>query len=286
MARELPVACGLMPPAIPELDGVEHTFHDLPTGVRIHLAAAGPADAPPVLALHGWPQHWWAWRHVIGELAGEFRLLCPDLRGLGWSGAPADDDFRKQRLADDAIALLDALGLERVRLVGHDWGGYGAILAAVGAPERFSSLLAMSIGHPWVPTKVAIRNGWMLAYQLPLAAPFVGEEVIRDGRYVRGMLIKGRRDGRRWTDEELDTYIDATREAAHASSKLYRDFLLRELGPVRQRPAVPAKLLIGSREPIRAFAQGFPGELDVIEGAGHFLPEEAPHAVAERIRAM
>ena len=276
-----------MPGALPELDGVEHTYHDLPTGVRIHLASAGPPDAPPVLALHGWPQHWWAWRHVIAELSGEFRLLCPDLRGLGWSGQPADDDFRKQRMAEDAIALLDVLELDQVRLTGHDWGGYAAILAAVTAPERFSSLLAQSIGHPWVPKKVALRHGYLLSYQLPLAAPFAGEEVVRDGRYVRGMLRNGRRDGRRWTPEEEDAYLDVVREAAQASSKLYRDFLLHDLrAVVRKRPTMPAKLLMGSREPFRAFAAGFPGEVDVIDGAGHFLPEEAPEAVAERIRAM
>jgi pimeloyl-ACP methyl ester carboxylesterase len=276
-----------MPPAMPELEGVEHSFHDLPTGVRVHLASAGPPDAPPVLALHGWPQHWWSWRHVIAELAGEVRLLCPDLRGLGWSGPPADDDFRKQRMADDAIALLDALGLEQVRLTGHDWGAYAALLAAVTAPERFSSLVAMSVGHPWVPTKVAARNGYLLAYQLPLATPFVGERVVRDGRYVRGMLRNGRRDGRRWTRDEEDAYVDVVREAAHASSKLYRDFLLHDARTVvRQRPTMPAKLLIGSREPFRAFAAGFPGEVDIVDGAGHFLPEEAPQAVADRIRAM
>ena len=50
-----------------------------PEGVRVHLASAGPPDAPPVLALHGWPQHWWAWRLVIAELAGEFRSY---LQGL------------------------------------------------------------------------------------------------------------------------------------------------------------------------------------------------------------
>jgi pimeloyl-ACP methyl ester carboxylesterase len=276
-----------MPPAMPELEGVEHTFHDLPTGVRLHLASAGPQDAPPVLALHGWPQHWWAWRFVIEELAGEFRLLCPDLRGLGWSGPPADDDFRKQRFADDAIALLDALGIEQVRLAGHDWGGWAAILAALTAPERFSSLLVMSIAHPWVSTKVAARNGYMLAYQLPLAAPFVGERVVRDGRYVRGMLRNGRRDGSRWSREEEDMYVDVVREAAHASSKLYRDFLVHELRPgANARPAMPSRLLIGSREPFRAYAEGFPGEIDVVDGAGHFVVEEKPQAVAERIRAM
>jgi pimeloyl-ACP methyl ester carboxylesterase len=276
---------------MPELEGVEHSFHDLPTGVTLHLATAGPADAPPVLALHGWPQHWWSWRHVIKELDGEFRLLCPDLRGLGWSGQPADDDFRKQRMADDAIALLDVLGIDRVRLVGHDWGAWAAILGALTAPERVSSLLAMSIGHMWVPAKVAARHGYLLAYQLPLAAPYVGERVIRDGRYPRGMLGNGRRDGREFTQEELDTYVDVLRQpaTAHASSKLYRDFVVRELRPGTyddQRPAMPAKLLIGSREPFRAYAAGFRGEIDVVDGAGHFLPEEAPQAVAERIRAM
>ncbi len=78
--------------------------------------------------------------------------MCPDMRGFGWSGWPADGDFPKQRVADDALALLDVLGLERVRLVGHDWGGWAAILAALTAPERFSGLLALWIGHPWVPT--------------------------------------------------------------------------------------------------------------------------------------
>ena len=281
-----------MPPTMPELDGVEHSFHDLPTGVRVHLAAAGPADAPPVLALHGWPQHWWSWRAVIGELAGEFRLLCPDLRGLGWSGLPDDGDFRKQRLADDQIALLDVLGIDRVKLVGHDWGGYAALLAALTAPARFSSLAALSIAHPWAPPQVSLRHGWMLWYQLPLAAPFAGERVIRDGRYVRGILHNGRRDGRRWTREEEDAYLDVLREpaVAYASSKLYRDFLIRELPRTRSFAGrwfeMPARLVIGSREPFRPFATGFHGEIEVIDDAGHFLPEEAPAAVADQIRAM
>jgi pimeloyl-ACP methyl ester carboxylesterase len=229
---------------------------------------------------------------VIRELAGEFRLLCPDLRGLGWSGAPADDDFRQQRMADDQLALLDALGIDRARLVGHDWGGWTALLAALTAPARFSSLLALSIGHPWVPTRVSIRYGWKLAYQVPLAAPYVGERVVRDGRYVRGMLRNGRRDGESWAREEEDAYVDILHEppVAHASSKLYRDFLLRDLPAsrtlARRRFEMPARLLIGSREPFREFAAGFRGEVDVIDGAGHFLPEETPEAVAERIRSM
>ncbi len=281
--------------SMPAVAGVEHSHHDLATGVRVHLAAAGPADAPPVLCLHGWPQHWWSWRHVIGELSGECRLLCPDMRGFGWSGAPADDDFTKQRVADDALALLDALGLERVRLVGHDWGGWVAMLAALRAPERFSSLLAMSIHSPWVPASTGLRNMWRLAYIPPIAAPIVGRRVVREGGFVRRVLEVGRRDGRSWSDDELETYMAVLREpqGAHASSKLYRDFVLREapknlMGGFRgRRFAMPARLLHGYRDPLgRELVQGFKGELEIVDGIGHFPPEEAPALVADRIRSM
>ena len=284
---------------MPSVDGVEHSFHELPTGVRVHVAAAGPADAPPVLALHGFPQHWWAWRHVIAALGSDVRMICPDLRGFGWSGWPADEDFGKERLADDAVALLDALGIERARLVGHDWGAYAAILAALRAPERFSSLLAISIGHVWVPRDVALRNLWRLWYQLPLAAPLAGEAVVRNGRFVRMMFEAGRRDGRDWTEEELETYLAPLREpqGARAGSLLYRHFLARDLpagarGEFQgRRLAMPSRLLFGSRDGLGAdFASGFEqhaddGAFELVD-AGHFLPEETPDLVAERIRAM
>ena len=125
----------------------------------------GPQDAPPVLCLHGWPQHWLIWRGVWPALAGEYRVICPDLRGHGWSGWPDDGDFRKARLADDAVALLDVLGLPRAHVIGHDWGGWTGLLMALDAPERVQSLLALSVLHPWQPRSVALRNA--LALRLP-----------------------------------------------------------------------------------------------------------------------
>jgi pimeloyl-ACP methyl ester carboxylesterase len=282
-----------MPLPMPELEGVEHSFHDLRTGVRVHVASAGPADAPPVLALHGWPQHWWAWRDVMRSLDREFRLICPDLRGFGWSGWPDDGDFTKQRIADDALALLDALGLEQARLVGHDWGGWAAMLAALTAPERFTSLLVMSVGHPWVPRSLAARHAWRLWYMLPLATPLLGDALNRDGRFPRQVLETARRDGAGWAPGEVETYVAVLREpqAARASARLYRDFLLRELtADFRgRRLAMPARLLLGSREPLGTHVgTGFnrQGEVEIVDAAGHFLPEEKPELVAERIRTM
>jgi pimeloyl-ACP methyl ester carboxylesterase len=262
---------------MPSLAGAEHTFHDLRTGVRVHVASLGPAGAPVVLALHGWPQHWWVWRDVMRALDREFRVVAPDMRGFGWSDWPGDGDFRKQRVADDAIALLDALELERVKLAGHDWGGWAAILAALTAPERVSSLTLMGIAHPWVPRTLAARNAYRLAYMLPLAT-------IAPPGMPRAILNTARRDGVGWTDAELDTYLGALSPAA--TRRLYRDFLTRELTSRHGRLAVPARLLIGRREPLGHYiAANFPGEVEIVEGVGHFVPEEAPALVAERIRA-
>jgi pimeloyl-ACP methyl ester carboxylesterase len=289
-----------MPPALPLLAGVEHADHTLPTGVRVHVAALGPEAAPPVLALHGWPQHWWAWREVAPLLASDRRVLMPDLRGFGWSGFPGDGDFTKERLADDVLALLDALGLERVALLGHDWGAWTAMLAALRAPERFSCVLAMSIGLPWTPTSVAARNAWRLLYQLPLAAPLAGEALVRDGRYVRELLVRGRRDDAGWGPGEVEAYVDALRspEAARASSLMYRHFLVREVpenlrGAFRgRRLRVPIRILHGSRDPLgRELAGGIErhaddGALEIVRGAGHYLPEEDPRLVADRARVL
>lgn len=88
----------------------------------MHVALAGPDDGPPLLLVHGWPQHWWEWRHVIPALAERFRVIAPDLRGFGWSEVPAGG-YEKEQLASDMLALLDTLGIERVSWIGHDWGG-------------------------------------------------------------------------------------------------------------------------------------------------------------------
>src|SRR5687767_6210027 len=131
--------------SLPKRPGVSHEYHELSTGVRAHVAHAGPEDAPPVLALHGFPQHWYEWRRVIDALGGEFRVLAMDTRGLGWSGPAPDGDYRKARLAEDAVALLDALGIERAGLLGHDWGGWVGFHAALRFPERWTGYVATGV---------------------------------------------------------------------------------------------------------------------------------------------
>src|SRR4051812_40132372 len=99
-----PAAIPGNPSDLPELEGVRHRFLDLP-GLRMHVAEAG--TGAPLLLLHGALQHWEAWRSVIPALAEQYRVLAPDLRGAGWTDAPASGYSRAQLVAD-LLAALDA----------------------------------------------------------------------------------------------------------------------------------------------------------------------------------
>ena len=90
----------------PDVDRVEMAHHFIEVrGATFHVAEAGQGE--PLLLIHGYPQHWWVWRRVIPHFAGERRVICPDLRGFGWSDAPPDGPYDKESLVDDVIALLD-----------------------------------------------------------------------------------------------------------------------------------------------------------------------------------
>ena len=68
---------------LPDIAGLRHDYVNA-AGLRMHVVEAGPPDGPPVLVLHGWPQHWYQWRHQIPALADAgYRVIVPDLRGFG-----------------------------------------------------------------------------------------------------------------------------------------------------------------------------------------------------------
>jgi|HubBroStandDraft_6_1064221.scaffolds.fasta_scaffold08820_6 pimeloyl-ACP methyl ester carboxylesterase len=269
----------------PELPGVRHEYVDI-GALRMHVALAGAEDAPPLLLVHGWPQHWWEWREVIPTLAERFRVIAPDLRGFGWSEAPADG-YEKEQLAADLLALLDTLGIERVTWIGHDWGGWTGFLAALRAPERFERMLALCIPHPWVDT--SLRGlAVLLSYQGPLSLPFVGERVADP--MLRRILQVGR-FGERLDAADVDLF--AQHIPAAVTVAMYRTFLTRELLPLAKgryaaaQLQVPTTLLLGRAD---AVTRGVPAgavdgqpqlRVELLDGVAHWAPEQRPQAVLE-----
>jgi pimeloyl-ACP methyl ester carboxylesterase len=160
-------------PQLPQLEGVDHHSVELP-GLRMHVAEAG--SGIPVLLLHGFPQHWWGWRKVIPELAKQFRVICPDLRGAGWTDAPRWGYTRDQLLAD-VVALLDTLGLDSVHLLTHDYSALVGYQLCLRHRERVLHHLSLSIPPPYFgfdPRMVLalVRRAWFnLLIQVPLLGP-------------------------------------------------------------------------------------------------------------------
>ena len=277
---------------LPEIPGVEHRFVDA-GGLRVHLAEAGSGE--PLVLQHGWPQHWLCWRKLIPRLAESYRVICPDLRGLGWSSAPPSG-YEKEQMASDLLALLDTLQLDRVRIVGHDWGGFAAFLACLRAPERFLRFCCLGIVTPWMRVSSSPMAIAKTAYQPLLASPGVGRRVVR---HLVPLMLAGGSGGRKpWTRDEAASYVDQFRERdrAQASSLIYRSFLLRELRPIRdgryadKRLTVPTLLLYGEEDPVVTAERIGPWQdhaddmrVEEIPDAAHFLPEEAPEAVLERL---
>ncbi|MCZ6641040.1 MAG: alpha/beta hydrolase [Gammaproteobacteria bacterium] len=125
------------------------TFRYIETnGIRMRIAEMGD-EGPLVLLAHGWPESWYSWRHQIPVLANAgYRVVVPEMRGYGKTDAPDSvEDYDIVHLAADMVGVLDALGEEKATIVGHDWGALVASNSVLLHPDRFSSLVLMSVPH-------------------------------------------------------------------------------------------------------------------------------------------
>jgi pimeloyl-ACP methyl ester carboxylesterase len=286
---------GRMFPCVP---GVTHRFVTA-AGVRLHVAEAGAGE--PVVLLHGFPQHWYAWRHVIPLLAADYRLICVDLRGFGWSEAPARGYDTETRVAD-VLAVIDALGLARVRLVGHEFGGRAAFMLALRAPERVSHLLGLNTAHPWLLHRRLIPQMWRFWYTALLEYPGVGRLVLRRWPgFTRFLLLHGVADPAAWRYQEVEEFVAASGEPARARAgeALHWQFVLHDIPAIilrryrNVRLTVPTVILAGADDwtlPPAVLDGAGPHADDlrvrVIPGAGHFLADERPDLVAEAAREL
>uniref|UniRef100_A0A0E0D923 AB hydrolase-1 domain-containing protein n=1 Tax=Oryza meridionalis TaxID=40149 RepID=A0A0E0D923_9ORYZ len=129
-------------------------------GISIHVAEAGGEGgaAAAVLFLHGFPELWYSWRHQMEHLAARgFRCLAPDLRGYGDTDAPPEiESYSAFHVVGDLVALLDALGLAKVFVVGHDWGAIIAWYMCLFRPDRVTALVNTSVAFM---RHVFIRSG-------------------------------------------------------------------------------------------------------------------------------
>jgi pimeloyl-ACP methyl ester carboxylesterase len=275
-------------PALPEVPGVSisHELVDV-GGVRLHVAEAGEGD--PLVLIHGYPQHWYVWRRFIPRLGDRYRVICPDIKGFGWSDAPAGR-YDKETLAGEIAAALDQLDVGRAAFVGHDWGAWLAYLIAMKTPARVERLVSLSMLHPF--HKLSPRylvNLWHLWHGQLLGAPGLGRWAARPdtagGRAVARWL-----GADNWSDEErrifLGQFTDPAR--ARATQRLYTAVRRRDMPAIltgryrRLRLEVPTLIVTGDKDPavlpnrredIAPYALA--ARLEFVD-AGHAVLEERP----------
>jgi pimeloyl-ACP methyl ester carboxylesterase len=279
------------PPPIP---GVGRSYVSA-RGVDFHVTEAGDPGGAPVLCLHGWPQHHYAWRALLSDPPAGVRIIAPDLPGYGWSG-PAPHAWAKEDVASDVLALCDALGVEQMLLVGHDWGGYVGHLLALRAPERFSGYLALNIAHPWQTPRTLLPHVWrFLAYQPALAA--AGEPLMRRTGFVHALIKGALSDKAAMSEEDIRWFADRFRDpvVARTARDTYRTFWMREVpasarNAETRRSRVPTRALFGTGDvaihvslAAAETANADDYTLERVAGCGHFIADERPDLIRARV---
>lgn len=155
------------------------TRHRLKLG-ELNFAVTDEGEGEPVLMLHGFPDSARLWRHQIPALVDAgFRVIAPDQRGFGESDKPQGPEaYALPEVIGDAVALLDALGLERVRLVSHDWGAAVGWGLAAFHPGRIVRHAALSVGHLTALWNAGIAQRRLAWYMLMFMRKGLAEEIL------------------------------------------------------------------------------------------------------------
>jgi 2-hydroxymuconate-semialdehyde hydrolase len=255
----------------------------------------------PLLLVHGCPFSSFVWREVIALASPSFRCLAPDLLGLGDTETPPDADWSLRAQSATIVGFLDALGVERCHVVGHDHGGAVAQLLAAEHPERIARLvIANAEAYDNWPSRE--ERPFVRATQVPL----LGYALLWAWSWrplFRLTMATGKAvcDRRVLTPELLDGYIRANLGDRHRRAKTRR-FLAGQLDPAHNRTTLelldglrrfhhPTLLLWATDDPHfgpewgKRLQGDIPGvvRLELIHGAGHLLMEERPDQVAALI---
>ena len=274
----------------PELPEGRSTTVTTADGAELAIGVAGPDDGPTVVLAHCWTGLRTFWAEVARRLVDEGnRVVVYDQRGHGLSTL-GDTEPSIANLGDDLRVVLEAVDARDATLVGHSMGGMTIQSYAIEHPDDFRQ----RVGGVVLVATAARTLG--RALRPDLVARFLGEgqgEWLRRGavgrRMVRGAI--GERAQR--------THVDLTLEGFAAAAGPARAGFLVAMAAMDLRPAgptigtVPTRVLVGTRDtltPLRAgrqLAAGIPGaELEVIQGAGHMLPLEAPERIVAAVRSV
>jgi pimeloyl-ACP methyl ester carboxylesterase len=269
-------------------------------GLRQHVVIGGAG--PPLLLVHGWPQNWYAWRLVMPALARDFEVIAPDQRGIGLTDKPRDARYDPGTIANDLVALMDALGHERFAVVGTDTGLPIAYALAADHPDRVERVVLAEVPGPPGATP---------------SPPFFCPQPLNNGLWhiavnrldeVNEQLVTGREDiyfgyefaiqaGKNKLPDDLISYyvgLLSNPDSLHGTFAFYRewDSMMAQNEQRKNQPlTMPVLGLSGADSWGEAVGKAFESlandvQTAVIPGAGHWFAEQAPEETVAALTAF
>jgi pimeloyl-ACP methyl ester carboxylesterase len=274
-------------------------------GIKLHVQTDGPENGTSVVLLHGFPEFWYGWRRQVPALVkAGFRVIVPDQRGYNLSDKPRGAAaYDVDVLARDVIGLLDHFGIQKARLVGHDWGAVVAWTVALQHPDRLEKLAILNVPHPDVMTRFVLGNSaqrkkswYVFFFQLPFAEWILSRNNFRNLERV----LVGRKGS--FTPEDILEYKKAWGQPRALTGMLnwYRAIVRRALrgswNPNKvtlRRVQVPTLMLWGKRDVALSHEMAQPsielcerGELVSFERATHWVQHDAADEVNQKLIAF
>jgi epoxide hydrolase 4 len=284
---------------------VRHSFVTA-RGVRHHVAECG--EGPPLLLLHGWPEFWAAWEPLFQRLGHRYSLIAPDFRGFGESENPhplPSDAVNAQSLADDVVALMDALGLAQAGIVGHDVGSNVMQVIGVKYPERATGLFFFNcathgVGGRWNQPGHINEIWYQTFHQQPYAAGLVSSSRENCRRHI-GHFLKHWAHHKDAFDAVLERWVDNFMRPGnmqggfnwYVGQNAGRLAVMAGTAPKPPKITVPSRVLWGRHDPILRSewadvldAYFTDVEVSFAEDAGHFVHYEQPDEAAAAVDAF
>lgn len=267
-------------------------FYKTAGGVNWHYIEAGNPDGEVILLVHGLPEGYYSWEKVIPLLDQSYRIIAIDMKGYGRSTS-ADDNYEWHHVADQTLALMDALGIKKFNVVGHDWGTIITSMMVGDHPERILSYVRMEV-NLFKPENAGRQPQWKL-----FKNSWVGNYVLGDAKWFINTVYNDKRMTSKLSESDRNYFIyEFSRPGVSEATAKYfleknRDFNALFDNIAYNSFTFPVMQLQADRDPAQPIElfEKIPERcknvsLKIVKNAGHFSNLDQPQQVADAINEL